>query len=785
MATKAAAVRRRFPMPRLLNMRIGSKLALILLIPLVVLSAVVAVRLVDSSLEAMRNGDTADVVELTRTSARALGALQEERHQLAVQTFGIGLDLSEDQLDLGLLDAAIDETDERLADLDAARDGFDSDLEIMAQLKKADKPLGRLDSVRSADPESGAGVYLTVYDAAITRLMRVLDRAVDLVDNADLSRYVRSAALLVAADEYSERQRVMVLQLPDGEPLGSSYRPFMSLSISRDQALAEYRRVGGGTAFDAGGLGGAEARPANGLQGKVATSRTDEGVAIDHEELMGAYDARHRDTVGAKGDTGYLGQTQDRAVELSRAILDQVVLRVLIETVIVLLTVLVAVLTTLWLGRPVIRGLRQLRDSARRIAYEELPTAVKQVSEHEGLAGLTPKEFANHTAVPVRTQGAAEIVEVGAAFDDVHHEAIRVSAEQALLRVHIGTMFVRLARRGHSLTGRLTATLDEAERHEQDPQRLQRLFELDHLVALLGRANDSLLVLGGAAAARVRTNDEKLGDVLTAAQSHTEHYTRIEITAVDERVWVTSGAVEDVVQILAELMDNATQYSRQTGQVVARYHHERVEIQIRDRGIGIDPQRLARLNNRLSTRAPLDLEAMQSMGLTVVGQLATRHGIEVRLVSAADGTGTTAEVVLPATVLRIAGDDEQQQQLIEASAGPLFRGGTMQRANGSATEPGAEALPVIHFEWNNHHADTTLASGFELPRQETEIDEATGLPRRRPQSQLVPGGLAPTEDRPDAPAQRDADAIGATYAAFARGLFGDAGASSTDQGADR
>ncbi|ADD45229.1 sensor histidine kinase [Stackebrandtia nassauensis] len=761
-------------------MRIGSKLALILLIPLVALSGVVAVRLVDSTLEALRIGDTARVVELTKTVAETLSALQEERHQMAVQIYGDELNLDEDQRDLRHLDEAVYATDEKLGALKQARETFEGDAEVREQLEQADKPLNRLDRVRSAELDESEEVYLTVYDAAVRRLMRVLDRAVDLVDDAELSRRVRAASLLASADEYSERLRVLILQLPDGKPLAAAYRPFMTLSLSRSQTMSEYRRIGGEAVFEAGGLGGGAARPANSLESTVATSRTDENVDIDHAELMGAYDARHKDTAT------YVDDTQDSAVTLARSIRDDVVLRVLIETVIVLLTVAVAVMATLWLGRPVIRGLRQLRDSARRIAYEELPTAVKQVSEHEGLAGLTPREFADNTAAPLKTQGAAEIIEVGEAFDDVHHEAIRVAAEQALLRVHIGTMFVRLARRGHSLTGRLTATLDEAERDEQDPNRLQLLFRLDHLVALLGRANDSLLVLGGAAAARVRTSDEKLNDVLTAAQSHTEHYTRINVTTVDEGVWISSTAVEDVVQILAELMDNATQYSRHPTEVIARYLTDRVVIQIRDYGIGIDPQRMSRYNARLGTRAPLDLEAMQSMGLTVVGQLAKRHGIQVRLQPATESSGTTAEVVLPHSILRFARDLTQQRQLsnaapADATEAPLFRGGLLGIGSGPATVPDAAAgLPVIHFEWQTVHADSSLRAGAALPSRETTYDEVTGLPRRRPRSQLVPGAVAPTHDRPDAPARRDPEAIGATYTAFARGLFGDAGASPTD-----
>ncbi|MGH8875731.1 MAG: ATP-binding protein [Stackebrandtia sp.] len=774
--TTPTAVRRRFTMSRLKNMRIGSKLALILLIPLVALSGVVAVRLIDSTLEAMRIGDTADVVELTNTVSGAINALQTERHQMAVQIYGKDLNLTTDQRDDRHYDEAIAISDEKLDELASTRRNFEADDDILDQLDKADKPLSRLDTVRKVKLDDKAAVYLTVYDAAINRLIRVLDRSVDLVDTAELSRYVRSGTLLVSADESSERLRVLILQLQDGKPLGAAYRQFMTLSISRAQAMKEYRRVGGEAVFEAGGLGGGAARPANVLESTVATTRTNEKVDLDHSELMDSYDARHESTAGE------VDAALKTAGDLARDIRDDVVWRVLLETVIVLVTVAVAVMATLWLGRPVIRGLRQLRDSARRIAYEELPTAVSQVGEQEGLAGLSPKEFADHTAAPTRTQGAAELVEVGKAFDDVHYEAIRVAAEQALLRVHIGSMFVQLARRGHSLTGRLTATLDEAERDEQDPNRLQLLFRLDHLVALLGRANDSLLVLGGASAARVRTSDERLGDVLTAAQGHIEHYTRINIGTVDEGVRVNAAAVEDVVQILAELMDNATKYSRHPAEVIARYLNDRVVIQIRDFGIGINPERMARYNSRLASRAPLNLEAMQSMGLTVAGQLAMRHGIRVRLQTSSDG-GTTAEVVLPRAVLSFGYDALPPRQELPgspmATEPTLFQGnGASQPLAAAPQDSGASGLPIIHFEWQAVHADRSLRAGAALPKREQPVvDDTTGLPRRQPQSQLVPGAVAPTPQRPDAPAQRDPTAIGATYAAFARGLFGDSAGS--------
>ncbi|MGH8792287.1 MAG: nitrate- and nitrite sensing domain-containing protein, partial [Stackebrandtia sp.] len=682
--TKGFALRRRLRLPRLSNMRIGSQLALILLIPLVALAGVASVRLVDSASEALNVGETAAVVELTETVSKVIRSMQDERSEAAVQIHAEELDLETEQLEISRFQEASRVADEHIETLADARAGFEGDAELQSLLDSADKPLTRLEDVRSAVRGDIAPHHLIVYNSAVSRLMRVLDRAVDLADNVELSQNLRAASLLTSADEYSERLRVLILSLADGEPLDAAYSPFMLFRVSREQAMAEYRRIGvdvneaGAAIFDAGGLGAGDARPANTLESQVAKSRSHEGQEINHQELTAAYDARHDDTAVVVDET--LSQT----VDLARDIRDSVVRRVLVEAAVVVVTLVLGVLTALAVARSLAQRLRQLRDSARRVALEDLPTAVRRVDEQEGLGGLTPEEFADRTTPPLQTKGTNELAEVGGAFNEVHREAIRVAAQQALLRVHVGAMFVRLARRGHSLTGRLTATLDEAERDEQDPDRLQRLFRLDHLASLLGRANDSLLVLGGSSPAKVRTADEKLRDVLTAAQSHTEHYTRINISTVDEGVWVTAEVIDDVVQLLAELMDNATRYSKAPAEVIARFLTDLVVIQVRDFGIGIHPQRMARYNARLASRAPLDLEAMQAMGLTVVGHLAIRHGIAVQLRQAV-GEGTIAEVTLPRGMLRFASNpDASRRGPAGIAAAPAHAPGPGRRSRGDA-----------------------------------------------------------------------------------------------------
>ena len=69
-------------------------------------------------------------------------------------------------------------------------------------------------------------------------------------------------------------------------------------------------------------------------------------------------------------------------------------------------------------------------------------------------------------------------------------------------------------------------------------------------------------------------------------------------------------------------------------------------IEIEDRGLGMTPQRLAELNERLANPPDINPANTEQLGLFVVGQLARRHGISVMLRPSPYG-GTTAVALIP------------------------------------------------------------------------------------------------------------------------------------------
>ena len=182
-----------------------------------------------------------------------------------------------------------------------------------------------------------------------------------------------------------------------------------------------------------------------------------------------------------------------------------------------------------WLvARSMARSLRDLRQGALAVAQYGLPQAVARLRDPALSSTRRRRRWRCQIAEPLPVRSKDEFGQVTEAFNAVHLEAVRTAAEQAALRSSVATMFVNLARRSQILVDRLIGHLDRLERGEQDPDRLSELFQLDHLATRMRRNDENLLVLAGADSTRIQREPAALMDVLRAAQSEVEHYTRIE-----------------------------------------------------------------------------------------------------------------------------------------------------------------------------------------------------------------------------------------------------------------
>jgi signal transduction histidine kinase len=327
---------------------------------------------------------------------------------------------------------------------------------------------------------------------------------------------------------------------------------------------------------------------------------------------------------------------------------DRAITSVFVDSAVVLIVLVLALVSTVMIGSSLLRRLRKLRAGALQVADVRLPEAVHRISETGGGGVSLDVE-------PVDVDSPDEIGEIARAFDKVHGEALRLAANEARLRGNINGMFVNLSRRSQALVERLIQRIDDLEQGEQDSERLGNLFHMDHLATRMRRNSENLLVLAGYDLSKKTNEPVALVDVLRAAVSEIEEYERVSLTA-EPRIAVRGAAVNDVVHLLAELAENATSLSPPDTTVTIAGRllpHGGVLLNISDQGVGMSDEEMARVNQQLENTPLVDVAASRRMGLFVVGRLAARHGIRVQLRPTARGGGLTALVLLPDEVVTL------------------------------------------------------------------------------------------------------------------------------------
>src|SRR6202044_2940879 len=346
-----------------------------------------------------------------------------------------------------------------------------------------------------------------------------------------------------------------------------------------------------------------------------------------------------------------IGKVRQVANQLGRAIThpagtlrSQATQALLITSLVALLVLMLVLVVTTIVARPLIRPLRKLRADALDVAGHRLPEMVRRLSQSEGADEGVDIE-------PIGVTSTDEIGEVARAFDQVHREAVRLAADEAMLRGNLNAMFINLSRRSQSLIERQLSLIDSLEQSEQDSGRLSSLFRLDHLATRMRRNSENLLVLAGHEVTRRWSQPVPLVDVLRAAISEIEQYERV-VLNVQPGIVVVGQVVNDVVHLVAEIVENATTFSPEDTQVYVSgqpLSSGGVLLDITDNGVGVSDQEMSHANWRLDNPPVVDVAVSRRMGLFVVGRLAAKHGVRVRLRHAQAG-GLTALIWLPETV---------------------------------------------------------------------------------------------------------------------------------------
>ena len=318
----------------------------------------------------------------------------------------------------------------------------------------------------------------------------------------------------------------------------------------------------------------------------------------------------------------------------------------LVIAAMIIATLALAFLLARLLANRIVRPLNQLRVEANRLADRELPELIDSLHSPT-VTGEIPR------VTPIDIDADGEVAELATAFNSVRSTAVELAAAQAIGRTRdVSNILLNLGRRNQHLVGRQLRFIDELERTESDADVLRNLFILDQMATRMRRNAESLLVLAGEESPRRVNRPRPIEEVIRAATGEVEDYARVQIAEIDEAL-IQPMVVNDLTHLLAELIENATNFSppEELVHVVGTPGEDgSYTLSIIDHGIGIPVDQLRGVNHRLQDGIFTSETTSSFLGLHVVGRLAIRHRIDVRL-EASMPTGITAEVTLPATCI--------------------------------------------------------------------------------------------------------------------------------------
>ncbi|MFG2624506.1 sensor histidine kinase [Streptomyces sp. NPDC048473] len=362
------------------------------------------------------------------------------------------------------------------------------------------------------------------------------------------------------------------------------------------------------------------------------------------------------------------------------------------------------------------------RATANRLRARLAAETQRFTGEISRLVSSSAAEGQRFTAETARIKAAAE-TETARVTSQAVADSERLTADSERLTAEVERLTTRAARsdtersaaiaacanaagRMQALATSMLADLREMEHRHPAEDVLGDLLHLDHRTAQAGRLADSIAVLTGARSGRRWAKPIVMESILRGAMGRISGYQRVRLHSTSD-VAVAGHAAEGVMHALAELLDNAANFSPPTAEV-----HVYVEevpagivLTVEDSGLVMSDVQLRRAERAVSaTNQDLTGLSGTRLGLAVVGRLARKHGLTVSFRPSARG-GTGALMMLP-------------QELLSRAPVPL-------------PEPPSEATPQPRPEPEpTHETAATTATGAGPAPSDSPASETTGnLPR--------------------------------------------------------
>ncbi|MFI9321680.1 nitrate- and nitrite sensing domain-containing protein [Kitasatospora aureofaciens] len=333
-------------------------------------------------------------------------------------------------------------------------------------------------------------------------------------------------------------------------------------------------------------------------------------------------------------------------VEVGKGTILDLLTRVVLTAVIGLITVIAVVIASWRISRSLRRRIKELQTQAEEME-RTLPEVVDRLGRGEQVDAAAESR---EVTTGEHGNGTDELARLGQTLNLARSAALEAAVRQADQHRGFERLLQRIARRTQLLIGRQLRKLDELERRHEDPEVLEGLFDLDHLTARLRRYEENLVIMAGGQPQRRWRKPVPLLDVLRSAQGEVQDYRRIVID-VEGHPWLSERAVGPVAHVLAELMENATTFSKPPTPVEVRAAMvgRGLAVEIEDRGLGMDPEQYDAANELMSRPPRTDVLARADdirLGLYVVARLAALTGLKIEFRPSAFG-GTRVVVLVP------------------------------------------------------------------------------------------------------------------------------------------
>lgn len=296
---------------------------------------------------------------------------------------------------------------------------------------------------------------------------------------------------------------------------------------------------------------------------------------------------------------------------------------------IVLMSVLLSALVSLYLGRTIVAPLRALTRAAVR------------VRQGRGREVIVPREEGRRDEVGLLARAVSDMTaELRARIDSIETFAADVTHELRNPLASLRSAIETFARVGQEQQHKLIPILRD------DVQRLDRLIgdvaEMSRLDAQLTRTPFDSVDLGQLLEDMVRER-ERRGEDRGVSIAFARPYKKLATVAGD------SGRL---VRAISNLLDNAVSFSPEGGVVrlgATRVGQE-VLVSVEDEGPGVDPGLRAAIFERFATDRPPEAEdgRHSGLGLAIAKTIVERHNGRIEVGAPESGTGARFVIRLPA-----------------------------------------------------------------------------------------------------------------------------------------